>query len=982
MTTRSLTCMMTLLMVAALFAQPHTEDIRINQIGFYPNGPKTAIVVESSAEPFYITTPDVQDTVFTGTLSASKTWPYSQERVKQADFSEFTDTGTFVLLVPGLGHSAPFDIKPRVHQEVARATTKAFYFQRMSMELTEEFAGKWARPMGHPDTEVLVHASAASAERPEGTVLSSPRGWYDAGDYNKYIVNSGISVYTMLAIYEHFPEYSRSLDTSIPESGNAIPDALDETLWNIRWMLTMQDPNDGGVYHKCTHANFSGVVMPHQATAPRYVVQKSSTAALDFAAVMAQSARIFREFESELPGLADSCLTAALAAWDWARQHPHTYYRQSNINSKYEPNINTGEYGDSDDSDEFRWAAAELYITTQQDSFITAVDPLAGGNASVPGWPNVRTLGLYSLAHHRQNLTGAIDTSVVKSRLIRLADDLKSEWSRSAYGVMMTSFHWGSNSAAANQAMATIQAFKLTGDSTYLNAAIANLDYLLGRNATTYCFVSGIGAKPPMHFHHRPSEADDVKEPVPGLLTGGPNPGQQDNCPGYPSDLPAKSYVDDWCSYASNEICINWNSPIAYVATALEAIKSSTGRANTISIGINAPAADETFDSSESITISADASIDDGSISKVEFYANDQKIGVSAAAPFEFLWQEPSPGVFELKAKAVGDMGDFRYSEPVQIVILNAEAIGSLLFIVDSPELEAGDLAIYKKLVEWGYHITLQTDDEDADFDLQGKDALLVSGSAAATRKMRGELTDINVPIVSWEPTLFDDFDWTGRRRDRDYGYAQASNVEILSDSHPVAAGLSGTIQVTSDARELTWAVPHENADIIACMQGDASKPVIFCYDTGDTKINNTLAQARQVGLFFSEESPAFFTQESWNILGAAIEWAAAGERLGVEEKAGAIPASHQLYQNYPNPFNPETQIRYALSSRTDVSIMVYNSLGQHVKTLLKEPQSTGQHRIFWNGTDAQGNMVGNGIYLYKMQVEEVIETRKMVLMR
>ena len=241
MTTRSLISLITMLMVAALFAQPHTEDIRINQIGFYPNGPKTAIVVESSAEQFFITTPDVQDTVFTGALSASKTWPYSQESVKQADFSEFTDTGTFVLLVPGLGYSAPFDIKPRVHQEVARATTKAFYFQRMSMELTEEFAGKWARPMGHPDTDVRVHASAASAERPEGTVISSPRGWYDAGDYNKYIINSGISVYTMLAIYEHFPEYSRSLDTNIPESGNAIPDVLDETLWNMRWMLTMQD---------------------------------------------------------------------------------------------------------------------------------------------------------------------------------------------------------------------------------------------------------------------------------------------------------------------------------------------------------------------------------------------------------------------------------------------------------------------------------------------------------------------------------------------------------------------------------------------------------------------------------------------------------------------------------------------------------------------------------------------------------------------
>ncbi|RQW10017.1 cellulase, partial [candidate division KSB1 bacterium] len=238
-------------------AQQKSEAIRLNQIGFYPDGPKMAIVVDSAAEQFYIVTPDAQDTVFTGTLSSPRTWQPSAESVRQADFSDLRLTGRFLLLVPDLGVSAPFDVKPRVLQEVARATIKGYYFQRMSIDLTKEFAGKWSRPMGHPDNEVLVHASAATQERPEGTVLSCPRGWYDAGDYNKYIVNSGISVYTLLALYEHFPDYSRALETHIPESGDAIPDVLDESLWNIRWMLTMQDPHDGGVYHKCTHANFS-----------------------------------------------------------------------------------------------------------------------------------------------------------------------------------------------------------------------------------------------------------------------------------------------------------------------------------------------------------------------------------------------------------------------------------------------------------------------------------------------------------------------------------------------------------------------------------------------------------------------------------------------------------------------------------------------------------------------------------------------------
>ncbi len=968
-----------LIMVVTLFGQK-TEEIRLNQVGFYPDGPKMAIAVETSAERFFITTPDFRDTVFSGTLSAPRTWPYSEESVRQANFSELNTTGTFVVLIPGLGYSAPFDIKPRAHQEVARATIKAFYFQRMSIDLTEEFAGKWARPMGHPDTEVLVHSSAASAARPEGTIIASPRGWYDAGDYNKYIVNSGISTYTLLSIYEHFPEYAVSLETTIPESGDAVPDVFDEALWNIRWMLTMQDPNDGGVYHKCTHANFSGVVMPHQATAPRYVVQKSSTAALDFAAVMAQSARIFRDFEIEFPGLADSCLSAALAAWDWARLFPHTYYRQNDNNSKFQPSITTGEYGDSNDSDEFRWAAAELYITTKQDSFITAVNPLAG-NFSVPGWPSVAALGLYSLSHHRHNLTAAIDTIAVKNQIIRLADNVKSELSKSAYNVMLTSFPWGSNAVAANQSIATIQAFTLTKDSSYLEAAIANLDYLLGRNATTYCFVSGQGAKPPMHFHHRPSEADDVVEPIPGLLAGGPNPSQQDNCPNYPSDLPAKSYVDDWCSYASNEICINWNSPIAYIASAIEAIKSSTGRANTISVGISSPTFGHIFNSSETITISAEASITEGAIVQVEFYANNVKIG-EATDSFEFQWQDPSPGVYELRAKAVGDMGDFRYSEPIRLIVMNAQSIGSLLFIVGSSDLSTGDVAIYQHLVEHDYVVSIQTDDDSLAFDMENKDAILVSASAGATRKVRDELENINVPILCWEPTLFDDLNWTGRRKNEDYGILPGTSILILSDSHPLAAGLSGTVQITSDAQEITWAMPHENATIIASIEDDPAKPVIFCYDTEDVMLNSVTAKARQVGLFFSESSPAFFTDAAWALLRAAITWAKEGERLGVEEQAALVPTAHHLYQNYPNPFNPQTRIQYDLSRHMHVSITIYNALGQQVKSLVDNVQTVGKHHVTWDGTDDKNTAVSNGIYLYTMQANDFSVTRKMVLMR
>ena len=94
---------------------------------------------------------------------------------------------------------------------------------RASLPIEKKYAGKWARPKGHPDEMVLIHSSAATRQRPEGTLISSPGGWYDAGDYNKYIVNSGISVYTLLSLYEDFPEHMKTVKLNIPESGNGLP---------------------------------------------------------------------------------------------------------------------------------------------------------------------------------------------------------------------------------------------------------------------------------------------------------------------------------------------------------------------------------------------------------------------------------------------------------------------------------------------------------------------------------------------------------------------------------------------------------------------------------------------------------------------------------------------------------------------------------------------------------------------------------------
>lgn len=542
-------------------------DIRLNQVGFYPNSPKIAIIANPKGMQYYITTEDYKDTVFAGPLQKQELYEFSKEIVRQVNFSRFNREGKYKLVIPEMGTSHTFEIKHNVYEDISKASIKAYYYNRASMPIDKKYGGKWARQMGHPDDSVVVHPAAASKKRPAGTVIKSSKGWYDAGDYGKYIVNSGISTYTLLSALEQYPEYYKGLDLNIPESSNDLPDLLDEILWNLRWMLTMQDPNDGGVYHKLSTANFVGELMPHECKPIRYVIPKSTSATLDFSATMAAAYRILKPYSKQLPGLADSCLKAAKDAFGWASANNNVQYLQESINATFSPKIMTGGYGDSRFDDELFWAASELFIATEDDEYSGLLQ--LGSNFGIPSWANVRTLGLISLAN-----TSNPKQESAKMKIIDLANEQVKNMNDSPYKVPMGAksydFVWGSNSNAANQGMILLNAYKYSKNTSFYKAALANLDYLLGRNSTGYCFVTGFGGMSPMNIHHRPSQSDGIDDPVPGFVCGGPHNGKQDNC-GYTKSEPANCYADKWCSYSTNEIAINWNAPLVFLIGGIEA---------------------------------------------------------------------------------------------------------------------------------------------------------------------------------------------------------------------------------------------------------------------------------------------------------------------------------------------------------------------------------------------------------------------------
>ena len=570
-----------LLLSACNHFNPDNGPIRLNQVGFAPDQEKTATIIVDSlnAAPCEVYILQSADTVWSGVASDTKLNPVSGKPCQLVDFSELKACGEYTIGVKKdlSPFTFQFSISERPYRELTRAALRAFYHQRASMATEEPYAEGYARPAGHPDDHVLVHASAATEERPEGTVISSPGGWYDAGDYNKYIVNSGYTMGVWLMAYEMNKAYFDTLHLNIPVTGNPpsvtpLPDMLSEAMYNIRWMMTMQDL-DGGVYHKLTEPDFEGFIRPDQCKKPRYVVLKTTAAALDFAATMALAARVYAPYDETFCAQAKQ---AALRAYAWAQAHPAVYYDQPKMNEEFKPAITTGAYDDFDVTDEFYWAATELYLLTGEEEYKSQIinykSQIACFQPAV--WGNVAELAYLDLLMHDPVTGNPLPLTAHLEPYLKEATDISVY--NSPYGNRSTDFFWGCNSEGCCwRGVECLYAYRLTGDEKYLINAERCLNYVLGQNATGFCYVTGFGTHPTKDPHHRLSYSHP-KGTLPGFLAGGPNPARQDAATDgvkYPKNVPAdESYLDYQPSYASNEVTINWNVTLFALSAGIDAL--------------------------------------------------------------------------------------------------------------------------------------------------------------------------------------------------------------------------------------------------------------------------------------------------------------------------------------------------------------------------------------------------------------------------
>ncbi len=585
-------------------------DILTNQVGYFAEREKKAtLLCTDKDEVGFELIDESGDSVYEGKSEYFGYDEDSEDTVHILDFSDFDGSGTFHIEADNGAVSRDFKVfaKDEVSDYSAMLydSLNYFYQNRSGIEIKEEYISSGdksslARAAGHTTDNAEVQQTWGYSGT-SGTV-DVTGGWYDAGDHGKYTVNGGLSLWMLQDLYEFFVYTGNEkifADGSmiIPESGNGFPDLLDEARWEMEWMLKMQiDGGDysGMAYHKAHDETWTGLgVAPADDDKKRIIKPPTTAATLNLAACAAQSARLWEELDKEF---SDKCLDAAEKAYEAAKKHPDMY-------APLDESVGGGAYGDNDVDDEFYWAAMELYVSTGKDNYLKdaeksdfymTVPVTLGGGESVDtvgtfDWGNTAALGTFTAL---LNFESFDDVKKAEKSLKEAADHYLDTESAQGFGLPYgqstlsyndkdKGYLWGSNSFVADNAIVLAFAAVMNEDDSYTDGALQGLDYLLGRNAMDYSYVTGYGTHTTENPHHRwwSNQIDDAFPKAPcGVLSGGPNSGMQDpwvRGMGWKKGeiAPQKCYVDHVEAWCVNECTINWNASLAWL-TAFSALNA------------------------------------------------------------------------------------------------------------------------------------------------------------------------------------------------------------------------------------------------------------------------------------------------------------------------------------------------------------------------------------------------------------------------
>ncbi len=708
-----------------------SNRIKVNQVGYLPNAKKIAFVTYSDTTLWNsyssqgtppsnpATTARIINVETNSPVSGfeniqlgtpkwdENSWDYVQE----IDFSNLTTPGLYCIEVSGIGRSCWFRISDDVYYDVFKTVFRSYYLQRCGTGINDKISGVYHdvchtndalyfRRNDAPTTKFDAGTPNKGGSDTIGTALKVVQpgyfrgGWHDAGDFNKYTTTIATVLLQFFWKYEKFPELFQDDNLDIPESGNGIPDLLDEAKYALDFLFKMQIPQgglgdpsigiyvdakySGAVYHKCTNYDFGPFITPDVDGLARYIAGITPTDVGLFAAAMAQAARVYRNY---YPDYAQKAKQAAIFAWEWLETIPENDPSWIGGDTGQQPeNMHTGPYlSKAGDVDERFVAAVELFKLTGESKYEDYIlSKYADENnwktelgAPVDtiypfNWADMHTLGMFDYLDILQSKIDRGETLTVQQQQAynfikekvfytaeRVLKVINNEYTfpttpynypsdgkkyNNAYRVALVGgykfsrygegdwpyyneFVWASNKLAVAYAEILIYAYELAkklnqNKPEYLEAALDQLHYVLGRNAMNKCFVTGIGWNQVSKPHHRYCQPAQVM--IPGQLVGGPNkdgadytkpnetssvdlqspagdPMETTPHPYSRYDHPygvlrkgdpypiAKSYFDDWNAYASNEYAIDYPIGLVLVAKYFSPKKPSLPKVTIIS---------------------------------------------------------------------------------------------------------------------------------------------------------------------------------------------------------------------------------------------------------------------------------------------------------------------------------------------------------------------------------------------------------------
>ncbi|MEA1048321.1 glycoside hydrolase family 9 protein [Lamprobacter modestohalophilus] len=544
-----------------------SSSIKVNQVGYARAATKIAFVGNwlGDAGPmpvdglvFDVINAQTNQVVYTGELNLRQANDVqSGEDVYTADFSAVTQAGSYRIAVPGIGQSYAFEIRDDIYDDLYRTTMRVFYHKR-NTRLSAPYAEPGFEREGiDPLLNALLHPILAEYPLSRGETAFSFKpiraGWYDAGDYGQYIHNAA-PVWGLfgLAFDLAAPGQFTDGELNIPESGNGIPDILDELDYGMTWALSMQD-SDGGVYWRVTPAGWD-LGLPADADEPRYVYEKTTRATGQFAAMGAIFSRLIRPYDADR---ADQVLAAALEAWDYTQSHPF-WPPEGTLYQNPEELPGGGEYASRTAKPDLLWAAAELYRTTGdarfQDHYRRLLEEVSVDLSGAP----FTTFAQWAMVKAGQPNRDILLLEQAR-RMLATAADIKLERAqqssyRSPKHPYIGFTGWSNFSASPMWSLPLLQAYYLTAQPVYQDLAWQVVDIMLGANPLSQVFLTGIGERSVQDPLDRVFLNDDNAEPLPGVpvpgvtwhLSAYREPFTSVNAAYYPPESPVSD--EDWAS--------------------------------------------------------------------------------------------------------------------------------------------------------------------------------------------------------------------------------------------------------------------------------------------------------------------------------------------------------------------------------------------------------------------------------------------------